>query len=789
MMKCYLNGFLFSLLCLWSTLSLASSDPQALAGRRYIGVTIFNFEDDPRIDDERIEHSAGAGCNAVEITINWDKVYPTRTSTPKWSVVDSHVQTALRMGLKVALRIHVGRDLSRLGGFWGTNETMKAADGSIMTGGIAQFSYAHQPTVDLSKAFVREVTQRYRYLQQQGHLLFVSVVASPALESEYSPVHHKPDGSKYIVPFDYSDPMQAAFRQWLQSRFSLTTLNQRWGTGYGSWNEIDPPTGNLSDPHSLFTSSIQGKDWYVFRHRLLERYLNEITGTIKGIDGGIRVVNQHGCVWDRLSGLRSTYAFKSLNQNSDGLKFNDGPTYNHRFSMDLVRSNLKPGAFMINAVDGMFHQSVSVETYYQQVLQCYQHGASMITLANFGGDNARDVLTQIIDRVVDAGLLNQPVTQVQTVGSITYKLSEILKDFYAPISTRWGKAYEASGGKPVQVTLIEDWLDETSAPANPVTTPPSDDNQAPRISIQIPDLTATVGQPFSYTISESNFKDADGTVARVDITGLPAGLTYSADRNRISGTPTTATTATVTVKATDNDGATITDSFRLTVRTASASAPPPADPTEPANFEGFLDKAECESIRGWVWDRNRPNTPLTVEFYEGSTLLGSSTAANYRSDLEDAGKGDGRHGYIFPTPDRLKDGRTHSITAKVQGTSYVLRNSPKSLICSSSARIAAASVGNPEESGPAGVWQVYPNPFREQINLRIPADREPSAVPYGFTLLSPSGRQWPIARQAVRIEAGAATIDISALQLPAGLYLLQVSRGDVTMKAIKVLKQ
>ena len=753
-----------------------SYEPAPVNRQRYMGVTIFNFENDPRVDDERIEHSAAAGCNAVEITINWDRVYPTRQSVANWKVVDSHVQTALRLGLKIALRIHVGREIKLLGDFWETNETMQAADGSRSTGsGITQFSYAHQPTIELAKDFVKETTRRYVYLQQQNKLLFFSVVASPALESEYSPVLDKADGDKVVIAFDYSDPMKGAFRQWLQGKFSLSDLNKRWNTSFGDWNAVTPPGNTTSDPRGIFSASRRGLDWYVFRHRLLEQFLNDITNTIKSVDGSIRVVNQHGAVWDRLSGLRGTYAFKSLNQNSDGLKFNDGPTYNHRFSMDLVRGNLKPGAFMINAVDGMFWQTVSIDTYYNQVKECFDHGASMLTLANFGGKDARATLTELVNQVVDAGLLNQSVTQVQTGGSISYKLSEILRDTYTPITNRWTDQYNKSGKKPVQVTLIEDLLDEMDEPAQP------DVNKAPQVITAYADRDATVGKSFSLTVSESHFRDPDGSIAKVEVSGLSAGLSYNASTNLIAGTPTSVATLSVTVKATDNDGATATDAFLIRVKSATQPAPAPEPEPEPegpvtGSFDGYLDKVECGTMRGWAWDRNKPDESVTIEFSADGKVIGTAEADIYRTDLDDAGKGNGRHAYSFPTPASLKDGKPHQISAKVRNSTYTLKYAPKSLTCPSSAR---ASV----ESAERGLSvTVLGNPVGEQTSVEV---RGVEGKTVRFQLTDVRGRI--ISERAVETAEVVEKQQFNLGRELTGLLLLRVVSGQqaVTVKLLK----
>ncbi|MFC5408321.1 beta-propeller fold lactonase family protein [Larkinella bovis] len=134
-----------------------------------------------------------------------------------------------------------------------------------------------------------------------------------------------------------------------------------------------------------------------------------------------------------------------------------------------------------------------------------------------------------------------------------------------------------------------------------------------------------------------------------------------------------------------------------------------SSPSQPS-YEGFLDKVECGSIRGWVWDKKRPNTPLTVEFTADGKVIGTALANIYRQDIKEAGKGNGEHVYNFTTPDVIKDGKPHSISARVQGTNYTLKWTPKPLTCPAPNRLAtynspssaawsAVLLGNPVETG------------------------------------------------------------------------------------------
>ncbi len=91
----------------------------------------------------------------------------------------------------------------------------------------------------------------------------------------------------------------------------------------------------------------------------------------------------------------------------------------------------------------------------------------------------------------------------------------------------------------------------------------SADNLPPVANGTIPDQTAPVNKPFSYTIAESLFNDPDGSIASVIVLGLPEGLTNSG-RN-ISGTPTKAGKYQLVAVARDNADATVQLIFNLTI--------------------------------------------------------------------------------------------------------------------------------------------------------------------------------------------------------------------------------
>jgi hypothetical protein len=80
-----------------------------------------------------------------------------------------------------------------------------------------------------------------------------------------------------------------------------------------------------------------------------------------------------------------------------------------------------------------------------------------------------------------------------------------------------------------------------------------------------------------------------------------------------------------------------------------------------SSYEGYQDQTTCSSIAGWAWFPSQPNTPINVDIYDGATWIATVTANLFRSDLLNAGKGNGNHGFVYSTPSVLRDGFTHSV--------------------------------------------------------------------------------------------------------------------------------
>ncbi|MCX6728844.1 MAG: DUF1566 domain-containing protein [Candidatus Saccharibacteria bacterium] len=103
--------------------------------------------------------------------------------------------------------------------------------------------------------------------------------------------------------------------------------------------------------------------------------------------------------------------------------------------------------------------------------------------------------------------------------------------------------------------------------------------------------------------------------------------------------------------------------------------------TAHANLEGTVDNANCDYINGWAWDNANPTSRVKLKVYDAtpteSTLLTTLTAQTLRPDLLNAGQGDGKYGFYFNLPVRIRDAATHTLSVQFDGTTTELNNSPK----------------------------------------------------------------------------------------------------------------
>jgi len=84
-------------------------------------------------------------------------------------------------------------------------------------------------------------------------------------------------------------------------------------------------------------------------------------------------------------------------------------------------------------------------------------------------------------------------------------------------------------------------------------------------------------------------------------------------------------------------------------------------------------------IRGWAWDPTQPNLAIRVDLYQDARLVSTAVADKPAPESVKEMKNNGKHGFVFPFPPELRDGKSHEFSVKISGANIELKNSPRSL--------------------------------------------------------------------------------------------------------------
>lgn len=135
-------------------------------------------------------------------------------------------------------------------------------------------------------------------------------------------------------------------------------------------------------------------------------------------------------------------------------------------------------------------------------------------------------------------------------------------------------------------------------------------------------------------------------------------------------------------------------------------------------YIGFIDHASCDTIIGWAADRNRLNTPITVEIYDGTTLVAIVNANLSRPDVGSFLGDNGLHGFNIITPASLKTGLAHAIHLRFETAATELTGSPANITC---AAAPTSYVGFVDHLGCdfIGGWAADRNRLNKPITISI----------------------------------------------------------------------
>lgn len=90
---------------------------------------------------------------------------------------------------------------------------------------------------------------------------------------------------------------------------------------------------------------------------------------------------------------------------------------------------------------------------------------------------------------------------------------------------------------------------------------------------------------------------------------------------------------------------------------------PPVVLVAPPSIAGYIDAVKGLKVSGWAWNRAEPAAILEIEIRRDGKAAALGRADKFRTDLEKAGVGDGRHAFEITLETPIAPGAGHSIEA------------------------------------------------------------------------------------------------------------------------------
>lgn len=424
--------------------------------QRYFIFRIWNFTERSLSTFKYIVDSAAAdGFNAIKVHIPWYRAEKT-AGVYDYGVFDEMIDYVVKeKGMKVAISL----DMTRRKGDSVIPETeiMRDPAGNLCIGGSEtgdrmQISFNSEVAVEKCVAFYKDAVKHYG--ERYGDMvLFYLPAFSQYAETEYW----------CAGEYDYSDNAKAAFRAFLQDTYgTVDALNAALGTGYASFDGVEPPAAGASDGF--------GQLWYSFRHKSLKTVIDRLALAQEEVTEGTKFAIQLGCVYDTASALRGTFGITELCENVDVFWMDDGPLMNHHFSMDYVRSCLPDTVELAQEIDGPYQNGATPENYLAQGLTCFERGCTYVSAANWGINEQYEAYRHVWQEIAATWLGENPPAVVQpkeNTPTVEVPLSELLRrrspERYIALYRR-----AASNGEFVYLKVVDDLTNAKPAAPAPV---------------------------------------------------------------------------------------------------------------------------------------------------------------------------------------------------------------------------------------------------------------------------------------------------------------------------------
>lgn len=346
---------------------------------RFFIFRIWNFlERDIETFKKIVDTVVEDGFNAIKVHIPWYRV-ETVPGVYDYSVFDEMIDYVVKeKGLKVAISLDMTR---RLGdGIISEEDIMRDKDGNLCMG-IAdselpdrvEISFNSENAVSKCVEYYKNIVSHYNELYGD-EILFYLPAFSQYAETEYW----------CTSEYDFSENSVLAFRDYLKSIYGdIEALNKAVSSNFTSFEEIDPVTFSRSHTEAKFWY-VPRQLWYSFCHNSLKSVIDKLAEAHDEVAPNTKIAIQLGCVYDY--SIRGTFGVKELAENIDVVWVDDGPTMDHRFSMDYLRSVLPENIELAQEIDGAHQVGASPENYLNQGLICFERGCTYVSAANWASN-------------------------------------------------------------------------------------------------------------------------------------------------------------------------------------------------------------------------------------------------------------------------------------------------------------------------------------------------------------------------------------------------------------------
>ena len=353
-------------------MTTADTAPEETGMQRYFIYRIWNFKKrDTAEFRAAVDAAAKSGFNAIKIHMPWHRMQSADGKTD-YSEADGLLDYVINVkGLKAAVSIDFAR---RYGdGMLSDDELQRSIKGTLCIGDVyydrAVLSFSSDTATSKAVSFYSDAVAHFDGKFGKDILLYLPAFTQYC-ETEYWCTDQ----------FDYSDSAKNRFRDTMKERFgSIEAFNEATKSGFSSFDEIEPPPCTAHDALGVM--------WYDFRHDMLKSFIDRLAEAQKKAAPESKLALQLGSVFDEASYLRCTIRFADLCENADILWIDDAPLYDHKFSMDYVRSSLPDKVMIAQEIDGPRQVNASKEAYLDQGMTSYERGATYLSIANWEYDD------------------------------------------------------------------------------------------------------------------------------------------------------------------------------------------------------------------------------------------------------------------------------------------------------------------------------------------------------------------------------------------------------------------